>query len=410
MLYTYTAVARDGRSVSGELEAGSERELAEKLRPQDLILLEAKTAAAVIAKTGVLMGKLFNLGLLSRRVSLVDRMVFARNLSVMIGAGLPLVKSLEALEAQSSNPRLKSIIREVRDSVLKGRSLAESLKPHERVFGLLFVNMIESGEISGNLEKVLKLLARQMRKDHDLRQKVRGALIYPAIIVFALVLVGALMMIYVVPTLTQTFRELGISLPITTQLIIATSELLLNYGLFVFGGAVLAALLAWRIIKTPAGKSLFDRIVLRLPIFGPLLQKFNSARFSRTLASLISSGIPIVKSLEVTANVLGNTHFRQATSRAAAGIQQGRKLAEILAERNDLFPPVVTQMVSVGEETGTLSRMLLRLALFYEEEVSEITRNLSSVIEPVLMIVIGAVVGFFAISMIQPIYSGLGNL
>ena len=408
MLYSYTAIARDGKSAVGELEAGSERELADKLRHEGLILLEAR--APGVPRAQAWSGRLESFTALARRVSLVDRMVFARNLAVMIGAGLPLVRSLETLEAQTSNPRLQAIIRGVRDGVLKGRSLAESLKPHERTFGPLFVNMVESGELSGNLEKVLKLLARQMRKDHDLRSKVRGALIYPAIIVVALVAVGALMMIYVVPTLTQTFRELEIALPVTTRLIIAVSELLLHYGIWVLAGAVLLGALAWRAVQTPFGRSFFHAAMLRLPILGPLLEEFNSALFSRTLASLISSGIPIVKSLEVTAGVLGNIHFRNAVLQAASSIQQGRKLGEILAERPDLFPPVVTQMVSVGEETGTLSRMLLRLALFYEDEVATVTKNLSSVIEPILMIVIGAIVGFFAVSMIQPIYSGLGNL
>lgn len=408
MLYSYTAVARDGRSASGELEAGSERELAEKLRREGLILLETRLPRA--AKALNWSRRLASWGVLLRRVSLVERMVFARNLAVMIGAGLALTKSLEALEAQTPNPALATIIRNLRDSVLKGKSLAESLRPHESRFGPLFVNMVESGEISGNLEKVLKLLSRQMRKDHELRSKVRGALIYPAIIAIALVAVGALMMIYVVPTLTQTFRELDIALPVTTQLIIATSEFLTNYGLWVLMGFALLAALAWRAVQTPAGRALWDSALLRLPILGSLLQKLNSARFARTLSSLLSSGIPFVKSLEVTATVLGNTHFRKTVSQAAGRIQQGSKLAEILASRPDLFPPVVTQMVAVGEETGTLARMLLRLALFYEEEVAAITQNLSSVIEPILMIVIGAVVGFFAISMIQPIYSGLGNL
>jgi type IV pilus assembly protein PilC len=284
------------------------------------------------------------------------------------------------------------------------------MRPHENVFGPLFINMIESGEISGNLEKVLKILARQMARDHELRSRVRGALIYPVIVFGALIAVGVLMMIWVVPTLTQTFTELGIVLPVTTRIIIASSNLLLHYGWYVAGLAILLLAVLLRLLRSPVVRRVTDTLILKVPIFGPLVQRFNSARFARTLASLISSGIPITRSLEVTASVLGNVNFRAAVEAAREAIGRGHQLAGVLQERPELFPPLVIQMIQVGEETGTLSRMLLRLALFYEEEVAAITKNLSSIVEPVLMIIIGSIVGFFAISMIQPIYGGLGNL
>ncbi len=406
MLYSYRAVDKSGKSVSGEREAASERELADALRRSDLLLLEAQSP-----ETAKLSRRFrWNIPNPFRRVTLVERMVFARNLAVMIGAGLALTRALEALEQQTVNPRLRDTLISVRQAVTAGKSFADGLRVHEGVFGVLFINMVESGEISGNLERVLKILARQMQRDHELRSKVRGALIYPAIIVATLVAIGMLMMVYVVPTLTQTFAELEIDLPITTKIIISGSNILLTYYLYLLALAVAAVLGAARLVRTAAGKRVLDTMVLRTPVLGPLIQKLNAARFARTLSSLISSGIQITRALEVTAAVLSNVHFRATLQAAAAGIQRGEPLHELLASRPDLFPPLVTQMVEVGEETGTISRMLLRLAIFYEEEVTTVTKNLSSIIEPVLMIVIGAVVGFFAVAMIQPIYSGLGNL
>ncbi|MBI4132874.1 MAG: type II secretion system F family protein [Candidatus Sungbacteria bacterium] len=406
MLYTYRAVDQSGKTVSGEREAGSERELADMLRHDSYLLLEAKLPA----KAGQRFEFLKRIPMPFRRISLVERMGFSRNLAVMIGAGLALTRALEALAEQTSNPKFREIVTSIRDSVTTGKSFADSLRSHEKVFGVLFINMVEAGEISGNLERALKILAQQMKRDYDLRSKVRSAMIYPAIVVGALVLIGVLMMVYVVPTLTQTFQELEIELPLTTRVIIGTSNFLLRYYWYILAVAGIGAMGMARLLRSQAGKSAFDTIILRVPIFGVLVQKYNSARFARTLSSLIASGIPITRALEVTASVLGNSHFRQSFEEAAKEIQHGKPISEILRRHPNLFPPMVTQMVEVGEETGTIVRMLLRLALFYEEEVTNTTKNLSSIIEPVLMIVIGAIVGFFAVSMIQPIYGSLGNI
>lgn len=233
---------------------------------------------------------------------------------------------------------------------------------------------------------------------------------YPAIIIIALVGIGTLMMLYVVPTLTSTIKELGVELPFTTRIIIFISEVLSAYAIWFFIALLIFIFLFWRALKTAAGKSIFDRTVLKIPIFGSLVKKFNSARFCRTLAYLITSGVPIVKSLEVTSSVLGNMLYRNAIRNAADEIQKGKQLHEILSISPNIFQPIVVQMISVGEETGKVSSMLLRLALFFEEDVTNTTKNLSTIIEPILMIVIGAAVGFFAISMLQPIYSSLGSI
>lgn len=406
MLFTYSAIDKSGVTHTDERDAESEHALGEALRGEGLLLLEVKEKG--VAPRQILIFS--NIVMRLRPITLVERMMFARNLAVMIGAGLPLSKALKALEEQIENKKFKGIIADLQESVIRGKSFAESLSRHEDMFGTLFVSMVESGEVSGKLEYALKLLSRQMKRDHDLISKVRGALIYPAIILSALVLIGTLMMIYVVPTLTQTFRELGIQLPFTTRLIIGTSEFLSRFYLLALGGLLAASYLVWRFVKTALGRKWWGTIALKLPIFGALIKKLNSARFARILSSLVSAGIPITKALEVTSRVLGNVHYKESLVRASSEIQKGRNLDSILKEYPALYPPLVTQMVEVGEETGTTSRMLLRLALFYEAEVSNTTKNLSTVIEPVLMLFIGAIVGFFAISMIQPIYSGLGNL
>lgn len=407
MLYSYRAVDRLGKSVSGSHEAASERELADYIKHEGFVLLDAGLPEG--AKKGK---SLFSREFINpfSRVTLVERMVFARNLAVMIGAGLVLNRALEALEEQTSNAKFKQIISSVRNDVVKGKTFAEALRPYEKIFGVLFINMVEAGEISGNLERVLKILARQMKRDHDIRAKVRGAMIYPAIVIFALVAIGVLMMIFVVPTLTQTFRELDVELPLTTRIILGASDLILHYYLYAL--VLLAAFVYGfrRVLKSKKGKKVFDAFILHVPVFGPLIQKLNSARFARTLSSLISSGVPIIRSLDITSAVLGNVKFREALEESSVAIQHGSPLSGVLKNHPNLFPAMVTQMLQVGEETGTTARMLLRLALFYEEEVTNITKNLSSIVEPVLMLFIGAAVGVFALSIIQPIYGTLGSL
>lgn len=410
--FSYSAAKQNGEIVRGEREAESEKALAQLLKTEGLFLLQAKKEGekkTLISKINVSIdfGEAFSR---IRPIGIVDKMFFTRNLGVMVDAGLSLTRALEALAEQTTNAKFRDILQEVNGSVIKGKSLAESLKIHEKVFGTLFVNMVEVGETTGRLTLVLKLLANQMKKDYDLRRRVKGAMLYPAIIISALLIIGALMMIYVVPTLTQTIKELGVELPISTQIIIYTSDLMVRYTVWIILGIVTLAVLLWRALKTPKGKAFFDTYILKAPLFGSLIQKFNSARFARTLAYLITSGVPIVRSLEITSTVLGNTLFQRAAQKAAGEIQKGKQLNEILGAETAVFQPIVIQMIRVGEETGKLSSLLLRIALFFEEDVNETTKNLSTVIEPLLMIVIGVAVGFFAISMLQPIYGSLGNI
>lgn len=407
--FTYTAAKQNGEIIKETRDAESQNVLAQDLRKEGLFLLEAreKKPGAVLQGWNVDMGRMLSY---IKPISLEDKMFFSRNLAVMVGAGISLPKALDALAKELPNKKLADIMGDISRSVIKGKSFADSLKNHTNIFGELFVNMVEVGETTGKLGRILKILASQMKKDYDLRKQVKGALIYPAIIISALIGIGTLMMIYVVPSLTATIKELGVELPPTTVLIIAISDFVSQNSLITAVALMLAAGTMWRLLKTRRGKEFFDRIVLHLPILGALIQKLNIARFCRTLAYLISSGVPIVRSLAITGNVLTHTQYRSVLAAASQDIQKGKQLHTILEQHKHLFPITVIQMIGVGEETGKISSMMLRLALFYEEEVNNTTKNLSSIIEPILMVVIGAAVGFFAISMLQPIYSSLGNI
>lgn len=406
-LFTYSAAQKSGVIVEGEKNAADEKTLAALLKQEGLLLLQAqeksKTGFSVNVDLGKLVARI-------RPVSLVDKMFFARNLSVMVNAGLSLTRALDALAEEAGNPKFRDIIKNLNTSIVQGTSFSEALRAHQKVFGTLFANMVEVGETTGKLSLVLKLLANQMQKDNTLRKRVRGALIYPAVIITALMGIGAMMMIYVVPTLSNTIKELGVELPFSTRIIIGISDAMVAYAVTIplFVGALAVGF--WRILKWRRGKELFDLLVLKFPIFGSLIQKMNAARFCRTLSYLLMSGVPIVRSLEITGSVLGNTLFSHAVEDAARGIQTGKQLNEVLATHPKVFHHIVIQMIQVGEETGRLSEMLMRLALFFEEDVTSITKNMSTLIEPLLMVVIGITVGFFAISMLQPIYGSLGNL
>lgn len=409
-LYLYTAAKKDGTEMKGERDAENVPALARALRAENLFLLHAEEKGRASARAASLQETFERVASFLTPISLQDKIFFARNLSVMIDAGFSFTRALDAIAKESQNPKIKKMAEGLTYSVTEGKTFANALTPYEDVFGILFIHMVEVGEASGKLVSILKLLTRQMKKDYDLRRRVRGALIYPSIIIGLLIVIGFFMMTWVVPTLTDTIQELNVEIPASTQFIISLSTFLGNYALWIVGAVFALIILFWRFLKTTTGKAAFDRAILRMPIFGPLIQKFNVARFCRIFSYLITAGVPIVKSLDITSKVLGNSLFQDAVYRASREIQKGEQLHVIFERYPKLFQPTVLQMLSVGEETGKLSDMTLRLAIFYEEEVNSTTKNLSTVIEPILMVVIGLVVGFFAVSMLQPIYSSLGSI
>jgi len=404
--YFYTAKSFKGEIETGTLEAGTKKELSKILHQEGYVLIRAEAELEIKDKKNKFEISLSFFG----KVSLTEKMMFTRNLRVMVSAGVSLPRSLSILSTQSKNPKFKKALAEILEAVNKGKSLSESLKKYPEIFSELFVSMIKAGEESGTLENVLKNLAYQMEKEHDLRSKIIGAMVYPAVIIFAMVGIGVLMLIMVIPKLAETFRELEIDLPLTTRFVIGLGEFLATkWYLFLIIVFVLFFLLK-NALKTKRGKKILDSITLKIPIISPIIKKTNSAQTLRTLSSLIVSGIPLVRALRIVSGSLGNIYFKEAMISAIEKIQKGEKLSLALTPYQDLYPPMVIQMIEIGEETGQTSEILAKLADFYEEEVTNHTKNLSAIMEPLLMLLVGGAVGFFAISMIQPMYSMLGAI
>ncbi|OIP78066.1 MAG: hypothetical protein AUK17_02945 [Parcubacteria group bacterium CG2_30_44_18] len=403
--YFYTAKSQDGKEKAGRTEVVSEHELAQQLR-QEGFFLTSVVPESVRKEAGI--GK--RLSRFFSSVSIVEKMVLARHLSVMIKAGLPLDRGLRVLAAQSKSPRFRQVLAEVEQKIRGGRPFSDSLAEYPDVFPELFISMVRVGEATGKLDEVLENLSVQMGKDHELRSRVRGAMIYPAVIVSLMVAIGILMMIMVVPKLSSAFQEMNLSLPVTTKIVIGISQFLSN-NLILGLGLVVSIIILIRIAsKTESGKRFLDILFLNLPVISDLSRKVNSAIFARNLSLTIDAGVPINQALKIVANTMSNSLFSQSLLVIADGMQKGEQMSDLLRNFSNIYPVMVVQMVEVGETTGSLSDTLRNLAEFYEEEVSNITKNLSSIIEPALMIIVGIAVGFFAISIIQPIYSLVGQM
>lgn len=339
------------------------------------------------------------------RVPLKERLFFVQHLGVMLKAGISLSAALETLGKQSQNKYFIHILKDLSEKISSGQSFSESLRPYKKVFGELFIAMIEAGELSGKLEDVLKTLHLQMKKEHKLISKVKGALTYPAVIVLAIIGIGAFMLVVVVPQISAMFKDLNTELPLPTKILIGTSGMITNHG-FVTICLVVAFVIAWiQILKTEKGRFIFQAVLLKAPIIGPIIKKINLARFSRNISSLLKTDIMIIKTFQITAQVLGNLHYRQALLDMAQKIKKGGKLNEVINNYPSLFPPLVASMVSIGEETGELDSILLELADFYEEEVDQIMENLPAIIEPLLILVMGLGVGGVAVAIIMPMYA-----
>ncbi len=397
--YSYLAKTLKGEPRSGTLLAKNEHELAKILRKEGSILIKATSEEEEHKKKFLITVLFFGW------VSLTEKIMFARNLRVMITAGVSLPRTLRILANQTKNKKFRKTLLEIREEIIKGKTFSEGLSRYPNIFSELFISMVKVGEETGTLEEVLRVLTQQMEKEHEIKSKIKGAMIYPAVIIFAMACIGILMLIVVVPKLARVFAELEIELPITTKLVIGAGVFLSKFW-FLLPLVILIFLFLLRVIlKTKAGKLVFDTLVLKIPIIAPIIKKTNSAHTVRTLSSLIAAGVPIVRSLEIVSGTLSNIHYKKAISEAVEEVKKGAKLAGVLKRYENIYPTLVIQMIEVGEETGKTSDVLEKLAEFFEEEVANATKNLSAVIEPVLMLIVGAIVGFFAISMIQPMYS-----
>ncbi len=398
--FIFQAKNLEGQQKTGSIDAKDEHELSAILRREGYFIVKAKPEK----KKGS-----FSLPSILG-VSLVAKLMFARNLRVMVSAGVSLPRSLGILSEQTKSKKFKKTILEVKESVLKGDSLSSALERYSSVFSDLFVSMIRVGEETGTLEEVLRVLAEQMEKEHQLKSRIKNAMVYPAVILFAMILIGIAMLIFVIPKLASTFKEMNVELPFTTRVIIATGEYMAQFW-YLIPIIFVGIFIGFRyLLKTKTGKAVLDTLTLKMPLIGSIVVKTNSAYTVRTLSSLISAGVPIVRSLEIVSSSLSNIHYKRAIYESAEKVRKGAKLSEALGEHADIYPTLVIQMVEVGGETGETAEILKKLAGFFEEEVDNATKNLSAVVEPLLMIVIGAAVAFFAVSMLQPIYGLMETL
>jgi type IV pilus assembly protein PilC len=352
-----------------------------------------------------------SLGMLSRfnisigtGIKRIEIIRTAKNLSAMLGAGLSISRALSIIERQSSNKNLRKISTGLSDAVKKGSSFHEALATYPKVFPEIFVAMVRAGEESGSLTGSLSVVALQMERSEELVRKVRGAMIYPAIVITAVIIVGILMLMYVVPTLTSTFESLGVQVPLATRIIVALSNFMVAHSLIVLLMIVGLIVGGVAFVRSRFGGGVVLSVALHLPVIGELVRETYTARASRTLSSLLSAGVPVLNALSITKAVVHAEIFANVVEEAEEHVKKGELLSTSFAEHTNLYPILMSDMLLVGEETGKVAEMLKQIAEFYEVDVAEKTKDLSTIIEPVLMIVIGIVVGIFAVSMIAPIY------
>lgn len=339
------------------------------------------------------------------KVPLKEKLFFVQHLGLMIKSGISLSIALKTLGKQTRNKYFIKILNDVARKVEEGSSFSESLDMYRNVFGDMFISMIEAGELSGKLEEVLHELFIQMKKEHALISKVKGALTYPAVILFAMTIIGIFMITVIVPKITASFVEMDAELPVATKMLIAFSNALRHHGIASAVSFVVFVFIFFKVIHTTRGRYIFHTILLAAPVFGGIIRKINLAKFARNISSLLKTDIMIVKTFQITAEVMGNVHYKAALLDMSQKIKKGEKLSEVINNYPKLFTPIVTQMVAIGEETGELDNILVELAEFYEEEVDQIMENLPSIIEPLLILFLGGGVGGVAVAIIMPMYT-----
>ena len=391
-VFVYTGRTRGGQTITGEMDAGNREAVVAKLRSQQI------TATAVRPKPRDITIPGFGGG-----VGEKDIVVFTRQFATMIDAGLPLVQCLEILASQQENKVFKKALTEIRQSVEGGLTFAAAFKQHPKVFTSLYANMVEAGEAGGILDTILNRLAQYMEKAMSLKKKVKSAMIYPSTIVSVAMVVVIFLLIFVIPTFKSMFEGFGATLPLPTQIVLEMSRIVRQNFLVGIGAIVggIVALKWW--YGTPGGNWTIDALLLKAPVFGILIRKVSVAKFTRTLGTLISSGVAILDGLEITASTAGNKVVEAAIMKTRASISEGKTIAEPLKD-SGVFPPMVVQMIAVGEQTGALDDMLGKIADFYDEEVDTAVGNLTSLLEPMLMVFLGVIIGGVVIAMYLPIF------
>jgi type IV pilus assembly protein PilC len=391
--FRYRAKTPDGKTVTGIVEANSKKGAVRLLHDKKLIVFHLKEN---------IRRKSFNIRLLNR-VTQKDITEFTRQLATMIAAGLTLTNALEILQKQSS-PALAKMLGDINKKIEGGSSFHEALSTHKEVFSNIYLALVKSGEAAGKLDKILKQLADNLEKQLAFNRKIKGALIYPVIVVIGMIGVVFVMMVYVIPKLTEMYQEMSLQLPAATQMLIAVSNIMANYWFLIIAAVVglVFALKKWR--ETSLGRQKTDELLLKVPIVGNLISKITLTQITRVLSMLIGAGVPLIEALEIVAGASNNVVFEKSMLSASKAVEEGNSLTLALEQFKE-YPPIVTQMVSVGEQTGKIDEVLAKVAIYFEQQAEDAVKNLTTAIEPVMIIILGIGVGFVVISVIKPIYN-----
>lgn len=394
--FSYTAASKDGKHITGTIEAANFIMAGHLLKEQGLIPMDLQEKNSIDWTVYL---QSFS------TVTLKEKIAFIQNLGLLLKSGVSAPRAMRIISKQTGSRKFKTIIETMAGEVEAGKSMHEAMGSHPKIFSHIFISMIEVGELSGNLEKSLEYLRIQLQREADLRSKTKGAMIYPAVIVSAMIIIGVLLAIFVLPKLTATFKEFDTQLPLLTRIVVAISDFMAGNAVLVIVGMVVFVISAIVGFRTEPGKRILDFGLLHFPMISPVVKKINIARFSRILGSLMKSGISVVQGLQVTGDALSNVYYQEVIRQTSNDVKLGQPLTESLAKYDKLFPFIVTQMLAIGEETGNLEQILDQLAEHNEMEIDDTMKNISSIIEPLLLLVIGVVVGFLAMALIMPIYN-----
>ncbi|MDD5656350.1 MAG: type II secretion system F family protein [Elusimicrobia bacterium] len=400
-VFTYKAKSSEGSLVEGTVDAEEQKAAVERLRAQKLVILEiSENSAGLAALKSIFKRK--------GKVRSRDLVLFSRQLSTLVGAGVPIVQSLSILEAQAENPVFKEVVGAVRADIESGLSISDALRKHPDAFPELYTSMIKAGELGGILDTILERLTAYMEANEALKAKVKSAMMYPIIVLSICFVITVFLMTFVIPRFATIFLSFGAELPLLTQILLDTSKLMIKYFYMIIIGPIGMWYAFKRWYKTPGGQKIIDGKMLVVPIFGIILKKVAVARFTRTLGTLIKSGVPILQALETVAATAGNVVIAEAVLDARESIREGGHLSDPL-RKSGVFPNMVTAMISVGEETGALDTMLAKIADFYDQEVDTAIKGLTSLIEPIVIVIMGTIVGTIVAAMFLPMF-GMGEL
>lgn len=394
--FKYTVKDKNGKTLKGTIETISREAAIESLRGKGLVIIGlAQEKASVFSIAGLKGGG-------RKKIKIEDLVIFSRQLATMVNAGIPLVNALDILAEQMENILFKQVVAKVRDNVEAGSSLSEALAKHTNIFSNLFINMVKAGESSGMLDEILERLATYLEKTASLQRKIKSALVYPAVVSLMAIAITVFLLVKVIPVFGDIYSGFGAKLPMPTQLMINLSNFMRRYFYLAITGLVLTVFFGNRYLKTESGKLKFDRLKLNVPIFGILIRKVSVSKFTRTLSTLIKSGVPILSALEIVSKTSDNRIVEIAVDNVRSNVKEGEPIADPLS-RSGVFPPMVVRMISVGEQTGELEKMLGKIADFYDEQVDAAVSGLTSLIEPLIIAFLGIVIGGVVICMFLPI-------